>query len=107
MGKNDNAKIIHFHGMKPNSLILSSIDWLQNLPDASYDGFYYYYNLFCDYAKIDGTECLNRLTWGLMCCHNVKKEKKKLTKMQKVKRTLITLIPYKPLRQKLRRKYHV
>mgnify|MGYP003289729704 CR=1 FL=1 len=106
-GKNVNAKIIHFHGVKPNSLVLSSIGWLQYLPEASYDGFYYYYNSFCDYVEIDRTECLNKLTWALMCCHAAKKEKRKLTKIQKIKKILITLIPYKPLRKKLREKHHV
>jgi len=106
-GKNDDAKIIHFHGIKPNSLIFTPIAWLQNLPDASYAGFYYYYNLFCDYVEINKSECLNKLTCGLMCSHDVKKERKKLTRIQKIKRLLITIIPYKPLRKKLRKKYHV
>lgn len=67
-GINENAKILHFHGIKPNSEILKPVDfWKYTMKSIdSKAAYFFYYGLFCDYANIDKKECYEKLVQTLL-----------------------------------------
>ncbi len=63
-GYNPNAKIIHFHGIKPNAWYDDVFGYIRDsiINNDCISAYYKYYDKFCDYAGIDKQECLNKLT---------------------------------------------
>ena len=62
-GYNDNIKILHFHGLKPNMQIKQDLPFLRPFiyDNDVYTGFYKNYELFCKYSGADKEECFSKL----------------------------------------------
>lgn len=62
-GYNPNAKIIHFHGIKPNAWCADVFGYIRDsiINNDCISAYYKYYDKFCDYAEIDKQECLEKL----------------------------------------------
>ena len=67
-GINENAKIIHFHGVKPNEDIIKKIPFLISmlLKYESINSCFHYYDLYSEYVDVDKNLMLHRLIKALL-----------------------------------------
>lgn len=68
-GKNVNAKIVHFHGVKPNTESVSKKLFLSNAlmeEEGVCEAYYYYYDLFCKYSGVDKDIVFEKVTRTLL-----------------------------------------
>lgn len=85
-GINENTKILHFHGIKPNEDINTKIDFLKAMlsENDSVAAYYHYYDLYCDYININKESCLNKLSKALLINFPINKPNKKFRKTHKI-----------------------
>ena len=67
-GINQNAKIIHFHGIKPNENVINKIPFLIEMLSKyeSANSYFYYYDLYSEYVDVDKDLMTNRLIKALL-----------------------------------------
>lgn len=84
-GYNENIKILHFHGLKPNEDIEYDVPYLRPFifDYTIYHDFFKNYGLYCEYSRINKKLCLERLKKTLeLNLNNDFKFRKKIKKLQ-------------------------
>lgn len=67
-GYTPNAKIVHFHGIKPNMWSVGQIQKKLIIENDCAIAYFKYYDIFCEYAGIDKVECFCKLNTSLISC---------------------------------------